>query len=88
MSYIAQIYRASNKNEVDLMARLVRHDAQGPQEVKTESGDSVWVCMCGLSGKKPLCDGSHKRTQDEDPEKTYVYDKEKRVDAGFIRYKK
>lgn len=54
--------------------RLVKHDETGPKEVKTEHGDSVWVCVCGLTGNKPLCDGSHKRTKDEVPGKTYIYD--------------
>ena len=57
------------------MARLVRHDAHGPKEVKTEHGDSVWACMCGLSQNKPLCDGSHKKAKDEAEGKLYVYDK-------------
>lgn len=56
------------------MARLVRHDAQHPQEVKVREG-SVHICMCGLSAKKPFCDGSHKRAADEQEGKTYVYDK-------------
>lgn len=57
------------------MVRLVRHDAYSPKEFKTEHGDSVWVCMCGLSKNKPLCDGSHKITKDEAVGKVYVYDK-------------
>jgi CDGSH-type Zn-finger protein len=30
--------------------------------------------MCGLSANLPYCDGSHKRTRDEEAGKTYVYD--------------
>lgn len=58
------------------IARIVRHDAQSPKEVKTEHGDSVWACMCGLSRNKPLCDGSHKKTKDEMAGKMYAYDKQ------------
>ncbi len=57
------------------MARIVRHEAQAPVEVKL--GDkSAWICVCGLSGKMPYCDGSHKKTADEEAGKVYVYDKE------------
>ncbi|MBI2581483.1 CDGSH iron-sulfur domain-containing protein [Candidatus Woesearchaeota archaeon] len=59
------------------MARLVEHDAQGPVEVKAGS-ESRWICMCGLSKNKPYCDGSHKKTVDEEKGKVYVYDKEGR----------
>ena len=57
------------------MARLVEHDAQGPVEVKVGE-QSVWICSCGLSKNKPYCDGSHKKTADEEAGKLYVYDKE------------
>jgi CDGSH-type Zn-finger protein len=32
--------------------------------------------MCGLSANQPFCDGSHKRTRDEEEGKTYLYDEE------------
>jgi hypothetical protein len=32
-----------------------------------------------LSKNKPFYDGSHKRTQDENPNEIYVYDNENRV---------
>lgn len=57
------------------MARLIRHDAKEPKEVKV-SEKSVWICMCGLSNNKPFCDGSHKKTKDEKEGKIYVYDED------------
>jgi CDGSH-type Zn-finger protein len=47
------------------MARLVRHDATGPAEIKPQA-KSVWVCQCGLSQNQPLCDGSHKTARQND----------------------
>lgn len=54
------------------MARLVKHTATGPQELKPNQ-QSYWICRCGLSKNQPLCDGSHKITPDEDPAKVYKY---------------
>lgn len=59
------------------MARLVRHDAAGPQEVKPQD-KSAWICMCGLSQNLPHCDGAHKAARQEDAGKCYVYDKDRK----------
>jgi CDGSH-type Zn-finger protein len=32
------------------------------------------ICGCGLSANKPYCDGSHRKTRDEEAEKLYKYD--------------
>ena len=58
------------------MARLVRHEATGPVEVKSQE-KSVWVCACGLSQGLPYCDGSHKAARQEEAGKCYVYDDER-----------
>jgi len=34
--------------------------APSPQAVEVKAGKSYWWCACGLSGKQPFCDGSHK----------------------------
>jgi CDGSH-type Zn-finger protein len=34
-----------------------------PIEVEVAEGKSYYWCICGLSQKKPFCDGSHKFTE-------------------------
>jgi len=60
------------------MARMIRHDATGPQEIKPAAdGKSAWVCMCGLSRNYPLCDGAHAAARKEEAGKLYVYDRDR-----------
>ena len=34
-----------------------------PFALEVSAGESKAFCMCGLSSKAPLCDGSHKTTE-------------------------
>lgn len=56
------------------MPRLVQVDKTQPLEIVPQER-SVWLCQCGLTQNGPYCDGSHMRTIQEDPTKTYVYHK-------------
>ena len=56
------------------MARLVKHDAQGPYEVPEGTELPIYVCGCGLSKNLPYCDGSHKKTRAEAAGEVYEYD--------------
>ncbi len=71
------------------MARIIIHKAKKPLVHKTESGDTVAICMCGLSSNYPFCDGSHKMTAEEEEDAVYIYDSEKKrlvkLDVSGIR---
>ncbi len=56
------------------MARIIIHTAKGPHAHTTPNGETVYICMCGLSGRYPLCDGSHIKTRDEAEDTVYLYD--------------
>ncbi|MBI2675156.1 MAG: CDGSH iron-sulfur domain-containing protein [Candidatus Aenigmarchaeota archaeon] len=57
------------------MARIVIHEEKAPVEIQVGK-ESRWICMCGLSKKKPFCDGSHAKVQNEENGKLYAYSKE------------
>lgn len=54
------------------MSRIVLHERNRPYLVKAGDHD-LYVCACGLSEDKPLCDGHHKKTLDE-KDGTFIYD--------------
>jgi CDGSH-type Zn-finger protein len=58
-----------------ILARLVKKEYKGPLEIKVGT-NSIWICMCGLSSNQPFCDKSHKKTADEEDNKTYAYERE------------
>jgi|AntRauTorckE6833_2_1112554.scaffolds.fasta_scaffold31027_3 CDGSH-type Zn-finger protein len=58
------------------MAREVTHEERGPAILdESDMGDDgkIYVCQCGLSDSKPLCDGSHNATADEEDGVVYKY---------------
>ena len=61
------------------MARLVKHDANAPLKIEAVEKFPIFLCMCGLSHNKPYCDGSHKKTRDEEAGEVYAYDDQNRV---------
>ena len=62
------------------MARLIKHEQNVPYEIPEGTELPLYICACGLSKNKPFCDGSHRKTKDEDAADVYVYD-----DAGRVK---
>ncbi|MDX2132525.1 MAG: CDGSH iron-sulfur domain-containing protein [Planctomycetota bacterium] len=65
------------------MPRLIRLDATGPVRIdpadfpRDEQGNlkPIFVCACGLSGRFPMCDGTHKACRtSEQADVLYTYD--------------
>jgi CDGSH-type Zn-finger protein len=75
------VLRAQSKTEREelFMARIVRHEKNSPYEVAEGTELPIYICACGLSKNKPFCDGSHKKTRDENPTDVYLYDDATRV---------
>jgi CDGSH-type Zn-finger protein len=74
--------QAEFQREDSTMARIVRHEKNSPYEVAEGTELPIYICACGLSKNKPFCDGSHKKTRDENPADVYLYD-----DNGRARVK-
>jgi len=58
------------------MTREVTHEEDRPAILdESDMGDDgkIYVCQCGLSDSKPLCDGSHNATADETDGIVYKY---------------
>lgn len=56
------------------MVRFIKFTGKAPAQVDT-TGEPVYVCRCGLTrDEKGLCDGSHKKVEDEKEKKLYCYD--------------
>lgn len=65
------------------MSRIVKKTAHGNYELKT-SDKTYHICMCGLSKNQPFCDGSHKKTLDEQEGIVYEYAEDgTRVEIGM-----
>jgi CDGSH-type Zn-finger protein len=63
------------------MSRIIIREDQGPMEIQCGS-EKKWLCRCGLSKNQPWCDGSHKKTLDEQPGKLYFYEGDTRREVG------
>jgi CDGSH-type Zn-finger protein len=68
------------------MGRLVKLEGKAPKVIsEKEAKFPIGVCTCGLSHNFPFCDGSHKRTEDEEEGVVYVYDGNTRVKVESLK---
>lgn len=58
------------------MPRIIIHARNSPFIHRTAKGDTILICMCGLSGNYPLCDGSHLKTDGEEAGIIYLYNQQ------------
>ncbi len=65
------------------MARLVICTENKPLKLKV-NGETIAICQCGLSKKRPYCDGSHRRIKNEEEGKLYIYDENSRVEIKLF----
>lgn len=56
--------------------RIIVHTAKGPKAYKTPNGETIYICMCGLSQTYPICHGDHARVRNEEDNKVYIYDQQ------------
>lgn len=56
--------------------RIIFHTAKRPKPYKTPNGETIYICMCGLSQTYPICHGDHAKVRDEDENKIYLYDQQ------------
>lgn len=64
------------------MARLVKRFRKFPYAV-TVGDETHAICGCGLSATQPFCDGTHRITESEEPDKLDWYDDEGRRHAAM-----
>ena len=63
-----------------IVVRLVKLAGKAPKIItENEAQFPIGICTCGLSKNFPFCDGSHKRTEDEESGVVYIYDENARV---------
>lgn len=65
------------------MPRIIRIDATGPHKIEPKDFPRdaegnlkpLFICACGLTGRAPFCDGTHKACKvSEEPGYVYTYD--------------
>jgi CDGSH-type Zn-finger protein len=58
---------------------MIRHEKNSPYVIPEGTELPLYICACGLSKNKPFCDGTHKKTRDEEASQMYAYDENGRI---------